>query len=181
MPSIPSKPDCRISVSCPSFPEALIVINFACMIPLDIVIHLLPIDTALSDRNFVLSIPSKHNLQISLCCQSISVPPILVNVVFALVCPEFSEPHYLKQFSCNTNFLVLFVFSGLISFFVSENQCTHEMCLTPIDACRQHRASNSTPAAATALHVDLHAAARRFDLHASGPAAVGCSTAHQGV
>ena len=133
MPSIPSKPDRRISVSCP-FPEALIVINFACMIPLDIVIHLLPIDTALSDRNFVLSIPSKHNFQISLFCQSISVPPILVNVVFALVCPEFSEPHYLKQFSCNTNFLVLFVFSGLISFFVSENQCTHEMCLTPIDA-----------------------------------------------
>ena len=178
MPSIPSKPNCQISVSCPSFPEALIVINFACMIPLDIVIHLLPIDTALSDRNFVLSIPSKHNLQISLCCQSISDPPILVNVVFALVCPEFSEPHYLKQFSCNTNFLVLFVFSGLISFFVSENQCTHEMCLTPIDACRQHRASNSTLAAATALHVDLHAAARRIDLHASGPAAVGCSTAH---
>ena len=180
MPSIPSKPDRRILVRCPSFPEALIGINFACMIPLDIVIHLLPIDTALSDRNFVLSIPSKHNLQISLCCPSISVPPILVNVVFALVCPEFSEPHYLKQFSCNTNFLVLFVFSGLISFFVSENQCTHEMCLTPIDACQQHRASNST-AAATALHVDLHAAAQRIDLHARGPAAVGCSTAHQGV
>ena len=181
MPSIPSKPDRRISVSCPSFPAAPIVINFAFMILLDVVIHLLPIDTALSDRNFVLSIPSKHNFQISLFCQSISVPPILVNVLFALVCLEFSEPHYLKQFSCNTNFLVLFVFSGLISFFVSENQCTHEMCLTPIDACRQHRASNSTLAAATALHVDLHAAARRIDLHASGPAAVGCSTAHQGV
>ena len=132
---------------------------------------------------FVLSIPPKHNLQISVCCQSISVPPILVNVLFALVSPEFSEPHYLKQFSCNTNFLALFVFSGLglISFFVSKNQCTHEMCLTPIDACWQHRASNSTPAAATALNVDLHAAAWRIDLHALGPAAVGCSTAHQGV
>jgi hypothetical protein len=64
VPSIPSEPNRRISVCCPSLPSALILVNLVCVTPFDIAIRLLPADTHRSVRNFVPSIPSKANRRI---------------------------------------------------------------------------------------------------------------------